>query len=266
MNKENFLASGLLEQYALGITSPEENILVERYLEQFPQVREEYTAMRKALDQYAQQYAKQPPQVLRQRVLDSVDEESDRISDANEPIPGRSAGDLRQAGWSKYISYAVVVALAVGLFLVTKKADTLEQDLNEAEVLLSACKSDVEHLRSTQSIYAFLISGHTRQVAIKGTPLSPETRLIAYWNDESGKALLNPVHLPEPPAGKQYQIWADVEGKMISLGLIAKEPSKDQLADLSFIPHAESLNITLEPEGGSEEPTVSMLMANGYIL
>ena len=136
MNKDQFLASGLLEQYALGITSEEESALVERYLNTFPEVRAEYTSMRKALDQYAKQYAIQPPRTLRNRVMDAVNQQDYRSRDNNEPVPGSGSGRLSQAGWSRYLVYAAIVLMGVGLFFLDRKADGLQQELSNQTVLL----------------------------------------------------------------------------------------------------------------------------------
>ena len=38
MNKEEFLTSGLIEQYVLGLTSPEEDRIVERFAEEYPEI------------------------------------------------------------------------------------------------------------------------------------------------------------------------------------------------------------------------------------
>ena len=265
MNKDQFLTSGLLEQYALGITSEEESALVEQYLSTSPEVRSEYTSMRKALDQYAKQYAIQPPEVLRDRVMEAVDHQHGRSQDYNEPLPSGSKGGLSQFGWSRLLTYPAILLMGVGLFLLDRKADGLQQELSAQTILLDACQEEKANLESSSTLFAFLKHGQTQQVSIKGTQLSPKMRLIAYWNEATSKAYLNPVNLPAPPKGKQYQIWADVNGKMISVGLLNRKLPLDQLATISFIEKAESLNLTLEPEGGSEEPTVSLLVANGII-
>ena len=55
MDKQTFLASGLLEQYVLGITDPEETQEVERHLNLYPELHQEVAAMREAIKQYALQ-------------------------------------------------------------------------------------------------------------------------------------------------------------------------------------------------------------------
>ena len=44
------------------------------------------------------------------------------------------------------------------------------------------------------------------------------------------------------------------------------ETNKKELLKIPYIPNAESLNITLEPKGGSKTPDVSQLYANGKML
>ena len=61
MDKERFLKTGLLEQYVLGLTTPEEDLEVERYAESFPEIQSEIDSMRSAMEEYARQYSIPPP-------------------------------------------------------------------------------------------------------------------------------------------------------------------------------------------------------------
>ena len=71
--------------------------------------------------------------------------------------------------------------------------------------------------------------------------------------------LLDAEGLPELDADHDYQLWADVEGEMIDMGVIA---ANDPTQVMNYIPMAESMNITIEPKGGSDHPTVSNLIAS----
>ncbi|MBK6901788.1 MAG: anti-sigma factor [Saprospirales bacterium] len=70
--------------------------------------------------------------------------------------------------------------------------------------------------------------------------------------------------LPPPRKVKATRVWGDVDGKMVSAGIV-KCPSRNPLQEIKFIRKASSLNITLEPESGSKEPTVAQLQANGLV-
>lgn len=49
---------------------------------------------------------------------------------------------------------------------------------------------------------------------------------------------------------------------MISMGLL---PTDKDLVALTYIEKAESLNITIEPKGGNDHPTVERLISNIYL-
>lgn len=266
MNKEQFLASGLLEQHALGITSAEEGELVERYLEAFPDIREDYTAMRKALDQYASQYASQPPEALRSSIMSAVDDEAARaVHNSNDPVPGPGNDQLQQAGWVRYLSYVAIIALAAGLFFVNQKNQSLKQELSASQNQLTLCESEKKSLQESSNLYAFLAHGATEQIRLTSTAADQNIAALAYWNPQEKKAFFNPLQLPATPEGKQYQIWADVRGEMISVGLLDDNFQTGQLASINYIADATSLNVTIEPKGGSEHPTVETLLVNGSI-
>lgn len=193
MNKEKFLRSGLLEQYALGLTNAEDSEKVEQFLESFPELRNELNAMQKAIEQYAEAHAVPPPPDLKSKVLSKIDD-----------------------------------------------SETLDRT------------------------FAFVSESETKTIVLGGTNIAPEAQAIVYWNEQEKAACLNILKLPDLPNDKQYQIWADVKGEMIDMGLI--EDARESIQMVNFIADAESFNITLEPRGGSEHPTVELLQANGKIL
>ena len=103
----------------------------------------------------------------------------------------------------------------------------------------------------------------TQRYVVGGTTIAPDAFAIAYWNPDLEQGWLDPTKLPQLPADRQYQIWADVHGEMISIGLIPKDD--DTLVTINFLDEAESINITQEVLGGVDHPTVDLLTANGYL-
>jgi anti-sigma-K factor RskA len=97
---------------------------------------------------------------------------------------------------------------------------------------------------------------------MKGNELMPEASVISYVNHKNRTVIVNASGLPELPSDKDYQLWADVEGVMIDMGVI---PKKSEMIAMTYIEDAESLNITIEPAGGNDHPTVSQLITNVYL-
>ena len=61
--------------------------------------------------------------------------------------------------------------------------------------------------------------------------------------------MIDVVSLPQLPEEQCYQIWADVQGKMVSLGIL--EETDRQLRAIPYTENALGLNITIEPKGGN---------------
>ncbi len=268
MDKEKIINSGLIEQYVLGLVSPEEQAQVEQCAEKFPEVQTEIDALRKALESYARQHAIPPPKELKQQVLDSVGNEN-----GEPPFGGRTfPSSAKPPGSSNFrwkIATAVLAAFCLFLgflYFVDQKAWDMDYRALSQEfgAYRASCESQQIEFRALLDDCEFMQSENTEPVALFATAKFPASKATVFYNNIEKKAVLKIGYLPEPPSGMQYQIWADVKGEMINMGLIDK--SMTHLQAVNYIQNAESFNITLEPEGGSEHPDVSKLCANGQII
>jgi len=70
LNKEDIISSGLLELYALGLTSPEEQMQVEEGLKLYPEVRQELEAIELSLESYAQANAIEPSADVKNKIFE----------------------------------------------------------------------------------------------------------------------------------------------------------------------------------------------------
>ena len=123
---------------------------------------------------------------------------------------------------------------------------------------------DVKEIHQIEELALFTTITHpdTEQYILKGNALMPEGKVISYVNHETKSVVVNTERLPDLDEAHDYQMWADVEGEMINMGVISKG---NNLIAMSYIDHAESLNITIEPLGGNDHPTVERLVPNVYL-
>lgn len=259
MDKERFLQSGLLEQYVLGLTTEEENEEVERFARAFPEIKSEIDLLQNAIKQYAEEQIGIPK-------LDKNNHNVQHSDSASRPpqeqSPPRISGLSSTAG--QWVMAACLVLSAVFSFFYYSKAERSQQRISELNTEFLAFKNDCQKdqvaLQNLQEEVAFFEHNRTNPLQLEGTSLAPGSEVRVFWNEQEKRALLQVIFLPQHPANKQYQIWGDIEGKMVDLGLIDMENPKPQL--IRCMPQAASLNITLEPAGGSEEPHVDQLYAN----
>ncbi|KQX73128.1 anti-sigma factor [Streptomyces sp. Root1310] len=73
------------------------------------------------------------------------------------------------------------------------------------------------------------------------------------------KAVLVASAMARPPRGKAYQLWFDDDGIMRSAGLMDPGRSDQALLLRGAVDTASGMGITLEPAGGSEQPTSAPL-------
>lgn len=253
MNKDQFLNTGLLEQYALGLTSEEENKVVEQHLEAYPELRKEVDEIRHAIEQYALQNAIPPHPRVKSHVMSKIDDSSSASN--------RKASGLSQ--WLSLLSVLSIAAIIALLFFYTQKQKQHQQLKREFAELQMACNENNDKVIADQQMLLFMKDLHTQKITLGSLSESELSQAIAFWNPEAQKAYVNLGNLPEPPSGKQYQIWADVDHVMISVGLLNNNQATFQ--EIEFLADAESLNITIEPKGGSPEPTVEQLIVSGNI-
>lgn len=252
MDKEKFLQSGLLEQHVLGITSPKEEEIVQAYLRAHPELQDWVVAYRRELDNYA---VSQLPDL---------------------PPPSRPAGvdrgDILYADALTVgapVRWSLLLALLLGTLSVFmhRQNAALRGQLQHAKAEFAALKTHCAQERERQNaLYpwiALLQSPQTRALLLTS---DTQAQLgVAYWNPKTRQAYLAPVWLPSSPDGHQYQVWADVHGEMVSIGLVPKGHGPTDMIELDYLGGAASINITLELAGGAEHPNLEALVGNVVI-
>ena len=71
--------------------------------------------------------------------------------------------------------------------------------------------------------------------------------------------MIDVVSLPELPEEQCYQIWAELQGRMVSLGILSE--ADRQLRAIPYTENALALNITIEPKGGNTHASLNRSVA-----
>lgn len=244
---QQFLESDLLEQYLLETTSPEESARVERYIAMYPEVRDSYLELQENLEAYAKLHAVPAPEGLRERILQRVRNE--------------------RAGRRRFMRYAVAASIAALFFAGASfwfynqnQNLQVENDLvnNKIRVLEADMKEQLEDVRNQ---FIVLNNPGTRKFMVNGNQKARELKAIAYVNPVKKLSYINVRNLPNLPEDKDYQMWAEVNGEMVNLGVIRNYEDKDKLMALPYGEKGLSY-ITIEPKGGNSTPSVQNIVAD----
>lgn len=259
MDIKNYIESGILEEYVLGKLSPEASVEVEQNAHLYPAVKQELDSIELALEQYAFLHAKTPPVNLLENILKQI-----------ETPPSTSFWNrLKPRSWARFLAVGMTVKFllaATGLIILylqnQKLHERLENRQDQIAQLQTTCDSTQMVL---QQELQFLKNINTRPIAMMGTSVSPQSSAAVHFNSVERKAFLTNFNLPKPPAGKQYQLWAIVEGKPLSMGVFDLPEEKDTLLEVPFVEKASAFAISQEDQGGKPQPTVNQIYVMGVI-
>jgi len=269
LNKEDIISSGLLELYALGIASPEEQIQVEEGLRRYSEVKQELDAIELSLESYAQTYALEPSSKVKDKVLLQVAGNGLLNTHTAEQVKVRqiSEGDSTFAGqkiyriptFFKIAAAAVLIALVCSIVLnysynakyqsVKDQLDVAQEQIKESQQATVAMKDQLNVIGDKSAL----------PIVLKGTAKEPDALAKIYWVKNSGDVYVDPTNLPSVPDGKQYQLWAIVDGKPVDAGMITTKKGIYHIQKMKSFGHAEAFAITLEKEGGSPTPTMDQM-------
>ena len=89
-----------------------------------------------------------------------------------------------------------------------------------------------------------------------------------YWNKADNTIYVDAEGLPDAPEGKVWQVWSLTLNPLTptSLGTIDDFNTDDnKIFTIANANESQAFGITLEPEGGSESPTMEQLYTLGVV-
>lgn len=241
-----FLDSDLLEKYLLGTTDDQETLQVERYLALYPEVRKTYNELQDNLETYVKLHAIKTPDGLKNKILARIKSEN--------------AGRRKFFRYAIAASFAAVMFAGASYFLWNQNQNLQEENVivnNKIELLKEDMRLELEDVRNQ---FIVLNNPQTRRYNVKGNKNAKELKAVAYINPVKKLSYINVKNLPHLPDDQSFQMWAEVNGEMINLGIIDELVGKEKLLALPYADKAVSY-ITIERKGGNPTPTVDNVVA-----
>ncbi|HYF03271.1 MAG TPA: anti-sigma factor [Patescibacteria group bacterium] len=283
MDVQQYISSGILELYAAGALSPDEMRSVEKVLAEYPEVRHELSEIEDSLEQLAMIQAKTPPSRIRDGVLKEIipDDFNDSTSDRSasfkkNTVPAAPANvlPLSAAQGKSRRPYYLAAASVTGMLITSVLAMYFYSQWKSSEDQLMAINSQISRTEQEYSLMQSSLKNMNYDLGIivhkstKAVPITPVKRgvnegAVVYWNSVTKDVYLNIDKLPPPPAGKQYQLWAMSGGKPVNEGVFKADSVGIQ--KMKTIDGPEAFAVTMEPEGGSPQPTLENMMWYGKL-
>lgn len=227
--------------YAVDALSPVERAGFERHLRSCGSCAAEVIELQEAAAKLADRVATPPPPGLRERVLLEVSR--------TRQLPPHERFSLRRPALRQLMvaaAAAVLVASAAGLGgLAWQQHRSAENDRIEAAA--EARKQDqilqlVMDPRGSQSSGQLSVGGEATVVAV------------------DGRAAVMAEELPPPPDGRAYQLWVIRGSEVRSGGMLDLQAGKGESL-LTGVAGGDTVAVTIEPEGGSRQPSMKPIVA-----
>ena len=264
MNINDYILSGILEQYVLGDVSPQEKQEVECMSHIYPEIKEELTKVEMALEGLAMEQAIEVPKHIKKNIFEAIElEESNNQTESTNPKVVSIKNFKENSSTNKTYNFKKYLVAASILFIISLSSLYLflnsafqakELALNTRIENLNLDKVQVEENYRNQ--LAALSIENNKLYVLQGNNKAPGKTMVVAWNKVTGQVYVNNIQLPSTPSDKQYQLWALKDGKPIDLGVFNVNNS---LQNMKNIQGAQAFAVTLEKKGGSPAPNLQEL-------
>lgn len=278
MNVQEYISSGVLESYVLGLADEAERAEFERMYAAHPEIRAAMEAFEVSLEDHATKNAIQPSKNIKSKIFSEIQIEIDKNNREEYVAPVYSIGNesrdvpvVANVSWQRYLAAASVVLLigstALNLYFFNQYrtySSKYDELVSQQSQLANHNNVMQSKLAQYENSLALMRNPDMAIITMPGSnvPTSPDPSCLAtvYWDTNSRDVYLLVNKLPQPSADKQYQLWAIVDGKPVNVGIFNLQ-NESPIVRMKNIPRAQQFAITLERKGGSATPLGPMYVA-----
>ena len=257
MNIKEYISSGVVESYVLGLLTAQERFEFEKYCETYPELKEARTSFELALEKQATENSIAPPADLKQKIASKIFDEKKTA-----PVIPIETTTVKKFNWAKFAAAASIILLAGSIWWnmsLKNENDKLKTDLSRAQKDLDSSQQQVAQMTDD----ARKMGEGMRMVGLPGTVNSPKSFATVYWDTTSKDVYLLVNNLPKPASDEQYQLWAILtpNGQLqtIDLGYIEMTQKPLQMYRMKNAQAAKAFAITLEKKDGNPAPNLDKI-------
>ncbi|WP_068822107.1 anti-sigma factor [Pedobacter psychrophilus] len=275
-NIKSYIESGILELYVLGDLNADERSEVEAMSKLHSEVRDELEQIEIDLGNIAESLQVMPSDNVREGFFNSIKFSDEEIIN---PIASKQEAKVvsitqKPTNFYKYAFAASLALLVVSIIALVNVNNSLNNTKQQIIALQSSNQNfanRVNYLNQevTKTTSALDIYSNTdyKMVKLDGTDNAKGAKIMVAFNSKMQKVGLDmkSMNMPKNDSEHQYQLWALVDGKPVDLGVFDMDGNQIGFKEMKNIGQAQTFAVTLEPRGGSVNPTLEKLMVIGNI-
>ncbi|MDR7300803.1 anti-sigma factor [Haloactinomyces albus] len=243
--------------YAVNALTEFEQAEFERHLAECADCAQEVRELQETAARLGTSTETAPPEGLRQRVLAEVSRtrqepphDPGRHNTGSKPN-GSTAHRVARARWGMRLSAAAAV-LGVAL------AGTFGAIAWQTQQELEQAQQRAEQTSGRDMAMAELMAASDARIVTAG---NGDLRATTVLSDQLDRAMFLSTGIEQPPPGHTYQLWFIGQYGFSSAGLLKQDRAGHMAPIMAPIPAGTSaMGVTLEPGGGSEQPTTDPVL------
>ena len=255
MSDKDYISSGIVEQYVLGLCTPEEEKNLEQLRKTDPALNEAIINFEIQFETEMMTQAYLPDAATDKKILEKIDSLVTTLVVPFSKVEQKT-GSYK---WLKPLAAAAILLLVTSVifnYILYSKNTKQQQEL--------ATRSNTPATLPVAD-YNILKDPAITPVAMYGVGYHAICRCTMFWDKKTGKVYIMIHHLPKSSGEKDYQLWANVNGKPVSVGII-NDAIRGRFIEMNNMPAgASSFIVTLEKAGGTTVPTENEIYLKGTI-
>lgn len=282
MDVQRYISSGIIENHVTGLLSETESREVLSAIQQYPEVKAAADAVQVDMERYIQLWAAKPPAGIKRQVMERLHKDEGDEPVAAEPASFEESSEdtfsentglrLSQLQIWQYSAAAAIALLLCSLIMNIvsySSSSSYKQQVSSLQAEQESLTAERDALKE-QLGFAQKEMGVIKDPSFKWTRMlgvGKHTGVVATicWNPQSKETFILAQALPEPPADKQYQLWAIVNGKPIDAGIFELGNKAHSVQKVKAVDNAQVFAVTLEKKGGSPSPTLDQMFVAGKV-
>jgi len=253
MDIQEYISSGIIELYVMGLCTPEEEKEMELLRQQHPILEQAILAYEMQLENKMLQQVTLPSAETDQRILKKL--ESLQQTPVVKMVTNKDVTPAKKLNWIKPFAAAVLFAVSAyfnyTLLQKNKKLEGLVKTEGQSPLPLAD--------------YEVITNPAITPVGMYGQGSHAICRCTMFWDKKTGNAYIMIHHLPQSNDATDYQLWAEVDGKPVSVGII-DDSIRGKFIKVQNVPAgAIAFKVTLGKSGGESSPENGDLYLAGRI-
>jgi anti-sigma-K factor RskA len=263
VNIKEYILSGIVESYVLGLASPEERAEFERMCLEYPDLVAARTEFELTLEKQLLRDVSAAPRDVKEKLMSLVNEESS--INQTKIITMQNSNANRGTSSMRWVAAASVILLLGFGFLAYRYYSQVEELKTSNQSLAAeknAADSASNQLAAENKLMKELIE-NPNVAAVNMVPTTPGNPSASiYWDSTSSNVYMVVKNMPSLPSDKQYQLWALIDGKPKDLGLF-DIGDKKVILKMNNTQKADAFAITIENRGNTGGPNLGQLQNMG---